>query len=158
MAGQKFTNLGQKTGTKDRDTLARARPSYGGDVPSVPRDNAGGTRDREAGQGQPYAYATGRPSPFGATENCRTREGQKQRFAADPRFAAWVAGMPAAEPSAADVRRFEEQRELKRIAYQRVVDDHEAGRAVDPITLQCARLFLRTTPPLGRALGTGEPE
>ena len=51
----------------------------------------------------------------------------------------------------------DEQRELMRIAAQRVVDDHKAGRRISQEALQWARQIVATFQPLGRALGTGEP-
>ena len=50
-----------------------------------------------------------------------------------------------------------EQLELMRIAAQRVVDDHASGARNDPHALAWAQQIVRTTPPLGRPLGTGEP-
>lgn len=91
-AGQDVRLSGQITGTNDRDSLARAHPSFGGDVPVVPRDSSGGTQDSVAGQGQPCAEATGSPSPF-VTAEVRRQE-DKRRLMADPRFALWAAGQP----------------------------------------------------------------
>lgn len=51
----------------------------------------------------------------------------------------------------------DEQRELMRIAAQRVVDDHQAGRRNDLAALGWAEHVLRNVKPLGRPLGTGEP-
>lgn len=91
-AGQEIAETGQNGGTTDRDSLARAHPSFGGDVPVVPRDSSGGTQDKRTGQVQPCAEATGRPSPFDAA--VVRKEEDRRRLAADPRFAAWVAGAP----------------------------------------------------------------
>ena len=63
-------------------------------------------------------------------------------------------------PDAASIaaeRRAAEHRELHRIAAQRVIDSAEAGRCVDPHSLEWARGVVRTTAPLGRPLGTGGP-
>lgn len=89
-AGQTKRESGQISGTQDRDTLARAHLSFGEDVPVVPRDNSGGTHSEQTGQVQPSAEATGRPGPFGAAVDCK--EEHRRRFAADPRFAGWIAG------------------------------------------------------------------
>ena len=51
----------------------------------------------------------------------------------------------------------DEQRELMRIAAQRVVDDHTAGRRIGPEALQWARQIVATFKPLGLPLGTGDP-
>lgn len=61
------------------------------------------------------------------------------------------------EPKAADVRRWEERRELFRIAAQRLLDDQKAGRKCDPHALIWAQGVARNIKPLGRALTTGEP-
>lgn len=50
-----------------------------------------------------------------------------------------------------------EQRELMRIAAQRVLDDQAAGRVIARDTLAWARRWARIKP-LGRPLGTGEPQ
>lgn len=63
---------------------------------------------------------------------------------------------PDAGSTAAE-RRAAEQRELQRMAAQRVIDSAEAGRCVDPHSLEWARGVVKTTAPLGRELGTGEP-
>lgn len=57
----------------------------------------------------------------------------------------------------AAVARHEERRELFRIAAQRLVDDHAAGRKVDPEGLRWARGIVERFKPLGRALGDGVP-
>lgn len=51
----------------------------------------------------------------------------------------------------------DEQRELMRIAAQRVIDDHKAGRRCDKDALAWARNIVAHIKPLGRPLGTGEP-
>ena len=51
----------------------------------------------------------------------------------------------------------DEQRELMRIAAQRVVDDHKAGRRISQEALQWARQIVATCKPLGLPLGTGDP-
>lgn len=51
----------------------------------------------------------------------------------------------------------DEHRELMRIAAQRVVNDHALGIEVDRFRLEWARQIVRSIPPLGRPLGTGEP-
>lgn len=51
----------------------------------------------------------------------------------------------------------EEQRELMRIAAQRVVSDSALGISVDRFRLAWAHQVVRSIPPLGRPLGTGEP-
>lgn len=50
-----------------------------------------------------------------------------------------------------------EQRELMRIAAQRVLDDHACGRKLRPEALDWAGQIVATVKPLGRPLGTGEP-
>jgi hypothetical protein len=50
-----------------------------------------------------------------------------------------------------------EQREMMRIAAQRVVDLHRSGRAVDKSTLDWAQWIVANIRPLGRPLGTGAP-
>lgn len=50
-----------------------------------------------------------------------------------------------------------EQRELMRIAAQRVIRDHETGARDDPFVLAWARRIIAQIKPLGRHLGTGEP-
>lgn len=63
------------------------------------------------------------------------------------------------EPTPEAMRRHAERRELQRQAYARIVENHELGRkTADPETLRCARVFLAANAPLGRPLGTGEPE
>jgi hypothetical protein len=48
------------------------------------------------------------------------------------------------EPSPAQVRAWQERRELLRQANARIVENHETGRRIaDPLTLHHARLFLR---------------
>ena len=67
-------------------------------------------------------------------------------------------GMPGPDcATEAQVRRAAEHKELIRIAAQRVVDQHAAGRCVDPSSLGWARSVVEATPALGRPLGTGEP-
>jgi hypothetical protein len=61
------------------------------------------------------------------------------------------------EPSPADLRRWEEQRELLRIAAQRLLDEQKAGRKCDPHTLIWAQGVCRNIKPLGRPLSSGEP-
>ncbi len=51
----------------------------------------------------------------------------------------------------------DEQRELMRIAAQRLLDDHEGGRKVSPDALAWARHVVALVRPLGRPLGTGAP-
>ena len=51
----------------------------------------------------------------------------------------------------------DEQRELMRIAAQRVVDAHKAGRRISQEALQWARQIVATFKPLGLPLGTGDP-
>lgn len=51
----------------------------------------------------------------------------------------------------------DEQRELLRIAAQRVIDDHAAGRRIQSDALAWARNLVAQIKPLGRPLGTGEP-
>jgi hypothetical protein len=50
----------------------------------------------------------------------------------------------------------EERQELFRIAAQRVVDAHAAGRKTDPEALKWARGIVKRIKPLGRPLSTGE--
>lgn len=57
----------------------------------------------------------------------------------------------------AAIRLHEERRELMRIAAQRVVDDHAAGRRIDPEALRWARGIVSRFRPLGRPLGDGVP-
>lgn len=51
----------------------------------------------------------------------------------------------------------DEQVELMRQCAQRVIDNHAAGRIVDPYTLDWARSLVALVPPLGRPLGEGRP-
>ena len=63
------------------------------------------------------------------------------------------------EATPAQVRAWEEKRELLRIANARLIENHESGaRLADPLALHHARLFLKLNPPLNRPLGTGNPE
>ncbi len=50
----------------------------------------------------------------------------------------------------------DEQRELMRIAAQRVIDDTRVGRKVAPDVMAWAKAWAAIKP-LGRPLGTGEP-
>lgn len=76
----------------------------------------------------------------------------------DKRFSSWLAAMPGpAEPDQAALDRAAEQRELMRIAAQRVIDNAKSGRLVFAETLAWAEHVVATTPPLGRPLGTGDP-
>lgn len=50
-----------------------------------------------------------------------------------------------------------EQLELMRIAAQRILDDHAAGRKLRPDALDWARHVVDNIKPLGRPLSTGEP-
>lgn len=52
----------------------------------------------------------------------------------------------------------DEQRELMRIAAQRLLDDVSAGRKRDGEAVDWARRIVATHKPLGRPLGTGEPQ
>lgn len=54
--------------------------------------------------------------------------------------------------------RIAERNELIRQAAARVIENAENGRGVDPFTLAWARQFCAEHRPLGRPLGTGEPE
>lgn len=54
-------------------------------------------------------------------------------------------------------RATEEQRELFRIAAQRLIDDKANGRKVDPASLQWARDVVAFVKPLGRPLSMGNP-
>lgn len=71
--------------TEGRDTLARARPSYGGDVTvsRVTEDTAGRDSDTRPPEG---AGVTITPTPV----EVRNEE-HRRRLMADPRFAAWAA-------------------------------------------------------------------
>lgn len=51
----------------------------------------------------------------------------------------------------------EEQRELMRIAAQRVVSDSALGISVDRFRLEWAQQIVRSIAPLGRPLGAGSP-
>lgn len=58
----------------------------------------------------------------------------------------------------ADVlHQWQERCELLRIAAQRVVDMHQAGRIVDPHSLEWAQQVVKNIKPLGRPLTSGEP-
>jgi hypothetical protein len=62
------------------------------------------------------------------------------------------------EPNQAQVRAWQERRELLRQANARIVENHETGRRIaDPLTLHHAKMFLNMNPPLAGQLGTGEP-
>lgn len=52
----------------------------------------------------------------------------------------------------------DEQRELMRIAAQRLLDDVKAGHKRDAEAVAWARRIVATHKPLGRPLGTGEPQ
>lgn len=53
--------------------------------------------------------------------------------------------------------RLAEQRELRRIACQRVLDQHREGRRFDAEVLKWAK-HCAAVKPLGRPIGTGEPQ
>lgn len=55
-----------------------------------------------------------------------------------------------------NVRRIVERNELTRQCAQRIVDSADAGRLVDPYSLEWARQFVLNVKPLGRPLGAGE--
>lgn len=52
----------------------------------------------------------------------------------------------------------DEQRELMRIAAQRLLDDVAAGHKRDRQAVQWAHRIVSQIKPLGRPLGTGEPQ
>lgn len=52
----------------------------------------------------------------------------------------------------------DEQRELMRIAAQRLLDDVQSGNKRDADAVAWARRIVATHKPLGRPLGTGEPQ
>lgn len=52
----------------------------------------------------------------------------------------------------------DEQRELMRIAAQRLLDDVAAGHKRDRQAVQWAHRIVSQIKPLGRPLGTGEPK
>ena len=61
---------------------------------------------------------------------------------------------PPIDPAA--IARQQERDELRRIACLAAIARAEAGQPVDAVYLASARDFVACTPPLGRALGSGE--
>lgn len=90
-----------------------------------------------------------------------TDQAHKAKLAADPRFAAWLGLVTQDDPPpdpAATTRR-EERDELMRRACLSHLEMAARGLATaDPVHTQWCRDFVATTAPLGRPLGTGEPD
>jgi hypothetical protein len=138
-----------------RDILARARPTTWG-CHSVTRD----TTSRDVTQ--PRDSDTPTLALRGVTITLPSRNSEARRLAADPRFAAIVAGLPSdpfgdPHPDPETLQADAERAELQRQAAQRTIDRAEAGHEVDPTHLAWCRDVVATIAPLQRPLGTGEP-
>lgn len=144
-------------GTKDRDTSrARARPF--GDAALCPCVPAG-TQMRDATTGTRDATPPGIASrSLGAVAE-KTRA-HAAKLATDPRFAGWLGLMAQDDPAPypAAIARRQERDELRRLCCLRTIAMAERGCTVDAVALEDARDFVATHPPLGRPLGTGNPD
>jgi len=137
-----------KRDTSERDTLACARPPYGGmsrchAVTVTGRDV---TENRDSSPCGRTITVGGIEEKQAPTEGSASHEDRqaahRAKLAADPRFAAWVAG----DDDAGRERRAEERRELMRIAAQQVIDEAALG-PVDPHRLAWAQQIVATHKP-----------
>ena len=143
----------QRRDKAERDILARARPF--GECHGVTRDTA--TRDVTT----PRDSDTHPLALLGVTITLGSAASDARRLAADPRFAAIVAGLPAdpfgdPHPPVDVLRRDAERAELMRQAAVRAIERAASGQDVDPLHLQWCRDIVAGIPPLQRPLGSGE--
>lgn len=95
--GQSRTEKRQTRTTGHPDNLARARTHSVCDVRLSARTKPEADTDKTAGQMELETPSAEHRTPLHCVpgvSGVRSREGEKQRFAADPRFAGWIAGMP----------------------------------------------------------------
>jgi hypothetical protein len=94
-AGQEVGESGQKQRDIHRDNLARAHPSFGGDVPLVPRDKPPGQIDGTRYRDNPPPEGRASRSRSGHTERDNGSE-QPERRPVPHGFQLWIAALSGA--------------------------------------------------------------